>query len=59
VNLNDIRSVLILLGLLLFLGICVWAWQRGRREAFDEAALLPFADDAPKRSGHTQPGGQP
>ena len=26
-----------------FLGIVAWAWGRGRRKAFDEAANAPFA----------------
>ena len=26
-----------------FLGIVAWAWGRGRRRAFDEAANAPFA----------------
>lgn len=40
------RSAVTVVGLLAFVGIAVWAWQRSRREAFDEAAALPFADEA-------------
>lgn len=29
--------------LAVFLGICLWAWSRGRQPANREAALLPFA----------------
>ena len=36
------------LSFVLFLGIVAWAYSRGRRKAFDEAANAPFAlpDDA-------------
>ena len=44
-DLNDMRVAVMLLGLVLFLGICAWSWSSRRREAFDEAARLPFADD--------------
>jgi cytochrome c oxidase cbb3-type subunit 4 len=46
-DVNDARSLLILLGLVLFLGIWAWAWSKRRRADFDEAARLPFADDEP------------
>ncbi|HEY6133235.1 MAG TPA: cbb3-type cytochrome c oxidase subunit 3 [Rubrivivax sp.] len=58
-DINDLRSILILAGLLIFVGICVWAWRRKRREAFDEAALLPFADEAPPHDTNSQARGQP
>jgi cytochrome c oxidase cbb3-type subunit 4 len=44
-DLNDMRIVIMLLGLVLFLGICAWAWSSRRRAAFDEAARLPFLED--------------
>jgi len=36
-----------------FLGIVVWAYSRGRRQAFEEAANAPFAlpDEADEISG--------
>ena len=46
-DINDMRSAVTLVSLLLFVGIALWTWQRARREAFDEAAQLPFAGDAP------------
>jgi cytochrome c oxidase cbb3-type subunit 4 len=49
------------LSFVLFLGIVAWAYSRGRRKAFDEAANAPFAlpDDtdeaaAAKRQGAGQ-----
>ena len=44
-DVNDIRSAVTVIGLLLFLGIVAWAWSRSRRADFEEAARLPFAED--------------
>jgi len=44
-NVNDMRVVVMLLGLVLFLGIWAWTWSSRRRAAFEEAAQLPFLDD--------------
>jgi cytochrome c oxidase cbb3-type subunit IV len=42
---NDLRTIVTVLGFLTFTGIVWWAWGRGRQQAFDEAAALPFAED--------------
>lgn len=44
-DVNDLRSVITLLSLLAFVGIVVWAYGARRKDRFDEAANLPFADD--------------
>jgi cytochrome c oxidase cbb3-type subunit 4 len=44
-DVNDLRSVVTVVSLLTFLGIVAWAWARGNRERFDEAARLPFEED--------------
>lgn len=44
-DVNDMRVLVMLLGLVLFLGIWAWAWSSRRRAAFDEAARLPFLED--------------
>jgi cytochrome c oxidase cbb3-type subunit 4 len=44
-DINTIRSLITVLSLVAFLGIVFWAWSAKRKPAFDEAALLPFADD--------------
>ena len=49
------RVILMLLGLVLFLAIWAWSWSSRRREAFDEAARLPFAEDADDASGLRTP----
>jgi cytochrome c oxidase cbb3-type subunit IV len=54
VDINDLRSIITLLGLVCFIGICVWAYSKHAKAGFDEAAQLPFTeDDAPtdKASG--------
>jgi len=41
-DVNHLRTAITVLSLLLFVGIWVWAWRRGNRARFDEAARLPF-----------------
>ncbi len=45
-DLNDLRSIVTVVSLLTFLGIVAWAWSRGNKDRFDEAARLPFEDEA-------------
>ena len=44
-DINDLRTVITVLGLLCFLGICVWAYSKHAKAGFDEAAQLPFTED--------------
>ncbi len=45
-DINDLRSITTVLGLLCFLGIVGWAYGKGSKKGFEEAANLPFdADD--------------
>jgi cytochrome c oxidase cbb3-type subunit 4 len=44
-DLNDLRSVLTVLLLVVFVAIVGWAWSRRNQPAFDEAARLPFEED--------------
>ena len=43
-DINDLRSLTTVLGLLCFLGIVWWAYSKGSQKGFEEAANLPFAD---------------
>jgi cytochrome c oxidase cbb3-type subunit 4 len=43
-DVNDWRSLVTVLSLLLFVGLMVWTWGRQRKTAFDQAAQLPFLD---------------
>ena len=45
-DVNDLRSAVTVIGLVLFLALVVWTWRRSGKAAFDEAAQLPFEDEA-------------
>jgi cytochrome c oxidase cbb3-type subunit 4 len=49
-DLNDVRSIVTLASLLLFIALVAFTWSRSRRAAHDAAAALPFADDAGARN---------
>ena len=44
-DINDLRSIATVFVFVAFIGICVWAYSSKRKQRFDEAANLPFADD--------------
>ena len=44
-DVNDLRSAVTVVSLLVFIGIFAWAWSRRNRDRFDEAARLPFQDE--------------
>lgn len=44
-DINDLRGLTTLFLMISFIGLCIWAYSKKRRKAFDEAAELPFADD--------------
>ncbi len=48
--LADVRSVVTLICMLTFIGIVIWAYSARRKSDFDEAAMLPFADEEPINS---------
>jgi len=43
-DLNVLRAAVTVLSFAVFVAIVAWAWSRQRRQAFDEAAQLPFLD---------------
>ncbi|UCV09311.1 cbb3-type cytochrome oxidase subunit 3 [Dechloromonas denitrificans] len=43
-DINELRSLLTVAGLLCFLAIVAWAYSNKRQKEFDEAANLPFTD---------------
>ena len=55
-DINDLRSILTVAGLLCFLGIVGWAYSKGSKKGFEEAANLPFAEhddkDGASRTSH-------
>ena len=44
-DINDLRSTVTVLSLILFLLLVAWVWWPKRRTAFEEAAQLPFEGD--------------
>lgn len=56
-DINDLRSIITVAGLLCFLGIVGWAYGKSSRKGFDEAANLPFAepDDHQGAASKTSP----
>jgi len=44
-DINDLRSILAVLIMLVFFGIAAWAYSDRRKADFDEAARLPLEDD--------------
>lgn len=56
-DMNAVRSLVTLAGLVCFLLIVVWAYSSAARRRFEEAAMLPFDEDdevAPRVTGQTQ-----
>ena len=43
-DINDLRSIMTVVSLATFVGIIWWAFSKGRKSRFDEAANQPFAD---------------
>ena len=52
-DINDIRIAWTVVSFLVFVGIVAWAYSRGPRERFEEAARLPFADERAPGAGAT------
>lgn len=45
-DINDLRGISTALLLFAFIGLCFWAYSSKRKEEFDKAANLPFADES-------------
>ena len=45
-DINTLRGLITLVLLVAFVGLCFWAYSGRRKQAFEEAANLPFADEA-------------
>ena len=44
-DINDLRSIMTVVSFAVFLGIVWWAYGKGSKHRFEEAANLPFAED--------------
>ena len=51
-DINEMRSLITVAGLVCFLAIGFWAYSGKRRKDFDEAANLPFTDPEEKNAEH-------
>jgi cytochrome c oxidase cbb3-type subunit 4 len=51
-TINLIRTVVTVASFVIFLGLMAWAWSARRKSDFEQAALLPFADDASPPGAH-------
>lgn len=45
-DVNDLRSLVTLVSLVLFTGLMVWTWWPRRQAAYADAARLPFDGEA-------------
>ena len=52
---SDARSVVTLVCLMTFIGIVIWAYSARRKQDFEEAAMLPFADEEPMNTKEQEP----
>ncbi|ANQ84511.1 CcoQ/FixQ family Cbb3-type cytochrome c oxidase assembly chaperone [Azoarcus olearius] len=50
-DVNDLRTVITVMGFLCFLAICAWAYSGHAKAGFDEAARLPLTDEDPVVAG--------
>jgi len=46
-DVNDLRSAVTVVSLVLFLALVLFTWNRKRKAVYDEAAHLPFLDEDP------------
>ena len=44
-DINDLRGLSTAFLMVAFIALCIWAYSKKRKKAFDEAANLPFADE--------------
>lgn len=44
-DINTVRGISTIIVMIVFLGICLWAYSGSKKEDFDDAADLPFQDD--------------
>jgi cytochrome c oxidase cbb3-type subunit 4 len=44
-DINVVRGLATLAVMIAFIGICLWAYSGKRKQHFENAANLPFADD--------------
>lgn len=48
-DLITLRSLFTVLVFVAFIAVWVWAWSSRRKQAFEEAAQLPFREEIPQQ----------
>lgn len=48
---NEVRIIVTVLGFILFVVLCIWAYSKNTKQHFEEAAQQPFLDDDLPSSG--------
>lgn len=51
-DINDVRSLVLVATFLGFIGVWIWAWSKERKTDFDESANLPLEEDPRPRDGY-------
>lgn len=51
-DINVFRGLMSIVMLVCFLGLIAWVYSKNQKKAFDEAADLPFADEAQHQNSH-------
>ena len=44
-DINDLRGISTAFLMVAFIALTIWAFSKNQKQAFDEAANLPFADE--------------
>jgi cytochrome c oxidase cbb3-type subunit 4 len=44
-DINTLRGLSTILVMIVFVGICLWAYSSSKKDDFDDAANLPFDDE--------------
>jgi cytochrome c oxidase cbb3-type subunit 4 len=44
-DINTVRGISTIVVMIVFVGICLWAYSGSKKKDFDDAANLPFEDD--------------
>ena len=54
-DVNNIRSIVTVVGLVLFLALLAYTWSRRRKAEYDAAAMLPFVGEMAPQPAPAQP----
>ncbi len=47
IDINDLRSLVLVAAFTGFIGVWIWAWRKDRKQDFEESANLPLEEDHP------------